>query len=67
MSVSQNFSTIDPSLRLNFQGARTLDPRITFERSSTGTYVDEDGLIKTAAVDQARLIMTQRLVRVLGC
>ena len=54
MSVSQNFSTIDPSLRLNFQGARTLDPRITFERSSTGTYVDEDGLIKTAAVDQAR-------------
>ena len=54
MSVSQNFSTIDPSLRLNFQGARTLYPRITFERSSTGTYVDEDGLIKTAAVDQAR-------------
>jgi hypothetical protein len=54
MSVSQNFPTIDPSLRLNFQGARTLDPRITFERSSTGTYVDEDGLIKTAAVDQAR-------------
>ena len=54
MSISQNFPNIDPTLRLNFQGARRLDPRITFTRSSTATYVDEDGLIKTAAADEAR-------------
>ena len=54
MSISQNFPNIDPTLRLNFQGARRLDPRITFERASIGTYVGADGLIKYAAADEAR-------------
>jgi hypothetical protein len=39
---------------LNFARSKTLDPRITFERASIGTYVDENGLIKTAAADEAR-------------
>jgi hypothetical protein len=54
MSISQNFPTIRPTLNLNFARSKTLDPRITFTRSSTATYVDEDGLIKTAAADEAR-------------
>jgi hypothetical protein len=54
MSISQNFPTIDPTLRINFQGARRLDSRITFTRSSTATYVGKDGLVKTAIADEAR-------------
>jgi hypothetical protein len=54
MSVSQNFPTIRPTLNLNFARSKTLDPRITFTRSSTATYVGADGLIKTAGADEAR-------------
>lgn len=54
MSISQNFTATEPSLCLNFQNSKTLDPRVTFTRTSTGTYVDENGLIKTAAADEAR-------------
>jgi len=54
MSVSQNFTDIRPTLNLNFARSKTLDPRITFERASIGTYVGADGLIKTAAADEAR-------------
>ena len=49
-----NFPTIEPSLKLDFANARALDPRITFTRASTGTYVGRDGLIKTAGEDEAR-------------
>ena len=54
MAISQNFPNVRPSLNLNFARSKTLDPRITFERASVGTYVDENGLIKTAAADEAR-------------
>ena len=54
MAISQNFPTVRPTLSLNFARSKTLDPRITFERNSIGTYVDEDGLIKTASADEAR-------------
>ena len=54
MSINQNFPEIRPSLNLNFARSKTLDPRITFTRASTATYVDEDGLIKTAVSDEAR-------------
>ena len=54
MAISQNFPTVRPTLSLNFARSKTLDPRITFERNSIGTYVDEDGLIETAGIDKAR-------------
>jgi hypothetical protein len=54
MSISQNFPTIRPTLNLNFARSKRLDPRITFTRASTATYVDEDKLIKTAGADEAR-------------
>ena len=54
MSINQNFPNVWASLVLDFENSKTLDPRITFTRSSTATYVGSDGLIKTAAADEAR-------------
>jgi hypothetical protein len=49
-----NYPEIRPSLDLNFARTKTLDPRITFTRSSGGSYVGVDGLIKYAGVNEAR-------------
>ena len=54
IEVTADYPTIKPSLNLNFARSRSLDPRITFERASVGTYVGRDGLIKTAGEDEAR-------------
>ena len=54
MAISQNFPEEKPTLNLNFAGSRVLDPRITFSRSSVGTYMDDNRLIKTAAADEPR-------------
>ena len=54
MAISQNFPEEGPTLNLNFAGSKVLDPRITFSRSSVGTYMDENGLIVTAAADEPR-------------
>jgi len=49
-----------PSLDLQFATSKTLDDRvsgqnlITFSRSTTGTYVDSNGVIQTAAIDAPR-------------
>lgn len=51
---SDDYPTIEPSLRLDFANARALDPRITFTRASVGTYVDKNGLIKNVGVDEPR-------------
>ena len=40
MSLSSNFPTIKPSLNLDFANTKRLDPRVTFTRSTTGTYYD---------------------------
>ena len=45
---------IEPSLKLDFANARALDPRVTFARASTATYVDSNGLVKIAGEDEAR-------------
>ena len=50
----------DPTLDLNFEETKTLtddvsgNNLITFSRASSGTYVDSDGLIKTATTDAPR-------------
>ena len=54
MSISQNFPEEGPTLNLNFAGSKTLDPRITFSRTTTGTYMDANGLIVTAPADAPR-------------
>ena len=38
MSISVNYPTIRPSLLLDFANTQALDPRVTFTRSTTGTY-----------------------------
>lgn len=48
-----NVSNIRPSLDLNFT-TKKLDPRITFTRTSTATYVGADGLVKYAVADEPR-------------
>jgi len=42
-----------PALTLDFLTG-TLDPRITFTRTTTGTFVGSNGLIQTAAIDAPR-------------
>ena len=54
MSIRNVFPTVRPSLNLNFARSKTLDPRITFSRTTTATYLDSDGLLKTAAADEPR-------------
>jgi hypothetical protein len=47
-------ATIRPSLLLDFANSKTLDPRITFTRGGLGTYTDANGLVKSAASNEAR-------------
>lgn len=54
MSISQNFPDEGPTLNLNFAGSKVLDPRITFSRSSVGTYMDANGLVVTGSADEPR-------------
>ena len=54
MAISQNFPDEGPTLNLNFAGGKVLDPRITFSRTSVGTYMDADGLVSTASTDSPR-------------
>jgi hypothetical protein len=49
-----NYPEIRPTLDLNFARTKTLDPRITFTRASSGSYFGADGLIKYAGVNEAR-------------
>lgn len=46
---------VRPSLQLNFASSKRIDPRITFSRASTGTYMGNNGLIKTAQAGEARI------------
>ena len=54
MSIQQNFPAISPSLSLNFARSKTLDPRITFTRTSTATRVNGQGLIEVVPANTPR-------------
>ena len=62
MTIKQAFNTnaeldfpnINPTLDLDFANTKTLDPRITFTRSSGGSYLDSKGILRYAGVNEAR-------------
>ena len=48
------YPTIMPALTLDFQNSQQLDPRVTFSRSSSATYINSAGLVVSAADHEAR-------------
>ena len=48
MTIKALYPTVRPTLNLDFAKTKALDPRVTFTRASTATFVGADGLIKTA-------------------
>lgn len=54
MTIKALFPTVRPTLNLDFAKTKVLDPRITFSRASTGTFVGSNGLIQTAVSGAAR-------------
>ena len=54
MTIKALYPTVRPTLNLDFAKTKALDPRVTFTRASTATFVGADGLIKTAASGAAR-------------
>ncbi len=55
MAIQTNFPALRPTLNQDFAGSRTVDPRITFTRSSTATYFDAKGVLRTAASGVPRI------------
>jgi hypothetical protein len=53
-SSELSFPKARPTLDENFLQAKVVDPSMNFTRSSGGTYVGSDGLIKIAGVNQPR-------------
>jgi hypothetical protein len=54
MAISNKYSTARPSLYLNFYKSRQLDPRASLTRASTGTYIDVEGIVRTAGPNEPR-------------
>jgi hypothetical protein len=48
------YPNVKPTLNLDLVNADGLDPRYTFTRNSSATYVDANGIIRTAAPNQPR-------------
>ena len=51
--IDTSISAVQPTLNLDFVNAKTLDPRITFTRSTTATYYDG----KTSAIAEQNLLL----------
>ncbi len=51
---SADFPVLPPALTLDFANSRQLDPRISFTRASTATYLGRNGLIQTAKDNEPR-------------
>jgi hypothetical protein len=54
MTIKALYPNVRPTLNLDFAKTKALDPRVTFTRASTGTFVGSNGLIQTAASGAAR-------------
>ena len=54
MTIKALYPTVRPTLNLDFAKTKVLDPRVTFTRASTATFVGANGLIQTAASGASR-------------
>jgi hypothetical protein len=54
MTVRDLFPDLEPSLNLDFGNVKALDPRVTFTRASSATYIDAGGLWQEASNNQPR-------------
>ena len=54
MTIKHLYPNARPSLDFRFARDKRLDPRITFSRSSTGTYFDANGVLQIAPAGVAR-------------
>lgn len=54
LTASTDRPIIRPVIMFDFANAKTLDPRITFSRSSTATYFNVAGVLTTARANQPR-------------
>jgi len=54
MTIKHLYPDTRPTLDLKFAKDKKLDPRITFSRASSGTHVDANGVIQSAASGVAR-------------
>lgn len=52
--IETSYPTIRPTLDLNFAQTKRLDPRVTFSRSSSATFFDGNGVLRSAATNVAR-------------
>jgi hypothetical protein len=48
MSIKNNFPVLSPSIVLDFANSKTIDYRLQYSRTSSATFTDEDGYVKTA-------------------
>jgi hypothetical protein len=55
MSVKEQFYNQRPAVLFDPRASQRIDPRFTFTRNSTGTYVDASGILRTAGANQPRI------------
>ncbi len=59
IELSDDYPSVEPSLKLNFANSRALDPRITFSRTHdsgvvAATYIGKNGQVVRAVADEPR-------------
>ena len=54
MSIKSLFPNSTPSITFDFTKSKSVDPKLSYTRASTGTYFDSNGILKYASVDEPR-------------
>jgi len=54
VAATQDYPTIRPIIDFNFAAVKELDPRITYYRNGTASYIDENGIVKFAPPNEPR-------------
>ncbi len=55
-----------PALDLNFAGSEAVDSRVTFTRSTTATFIGQNGLLQSAAINVPRIEFSPTTLECLG-